>query len=86
MLGRQGWLVDRRIAPHIPLHDASERDDGAFSRSAAVSGRDCDLWTHPQRLSPPFAKLPHVGSHQANIPKTFAENKTGAPKMSSSFG
>jgi len=28
-----GWLVDRRIAPHIPVRDASERDDGTFSRS-----------------------------------------------------
>lgn len=27
-----GWLVDRRIAPHIPVRDASERDDGTFSR------------------------------------------------------
>ena len=28
-----GWLVSRRIAPHIPVRDASERDDGTFSRS-----------------------------------------------------
>src|ERR1700688_1732976 len=28
-----GWLVGRRIAPHIPVRDASERDDGTFSRS-----------------------------------------------------
>jgi len=27
------WLVIRRIAPHIPVRDASERDDGTFSRS-----------------------------------------------------
>jgi transposase len=27
------WLVSRRIAPHIPVRDASERDDGTFSRS-----------------------------------------------------
>jgi hypothetical protein len=27
-----GWLVGHRIAPHIPVRDASERDDGAFSR------------------------------------------------------
>jgi transposase len=27
------WLVKRRIAPHIPVRDASERDDGTFSRS-----------------------------------------------------
>ncbi len=27
------WLVTRRIVPHIPVRDASERDDGTFSRS-----------------------------------------------------
>jgi transposase len=27
-----GWLVGRRITPHIPVRDASERDDGTFSR------------------------------------------------------
>ena len=27
------WLVSRRIAPHIPVRDASERDDGTLSRS-----------------------------------------------------
>jgi transposase len=28
-----GWLVSHRITPHIPVRDASERDDGTFSRS-----------------------------------------------------
>ena len=28
-----GWLVGCRIAPHIQVRDASERDDGTFSRS-----------------------------------------------------
>jgi hypothetical protein len=27
-----GWLVGHGIAPHIPVRDASERDDGTFSR------------------------------------------------------
>jgi transposase len=27
------WLVNHRIAPHIPVRDASERNDGTFSRS-----------------------------------------------------
>ena len=27
------WLVGRKIVPHIPVRDASERDDGTFSRS-----------------------------------------------------
>jgi len=28
-----GWLVDQRIVPHIPVRDASKRDDGTLSRS-----------------------------------------------------
>ena len=28
-----GWLVGRGIAPHIPVRDMSEREDGTFSRS-----------------------------------------------------
>ena len=28
-----GWLIGHRIAPHIPVRDAGERDDGTFSRS-----------------------------------------------------
>jgi hypothetical protein len=28
-----GWLVGHRIAPHIQVRDASERDDGTLSRS-----------------------------------------------------
>jgi hypothetical protein len=28
-----GWLVGRGIAPHIPVRDAGERDDGTLSRS-----------------------------------------------------
>ena len=28
-----GWLVGSGIAPHIPVRDASERDDGTFSRN-----------------------------------------------------
>ena len=28
-----GWLVGCKIAPHIPVRDASERDDGTLSRS-----------------------------------------------------
>jgi hypothetical protein len=27
-----GWLVGRRIVPHIPVRDASERADGTLSR------------------------------------------------------
>ena len=28
-----GWLIGARIAPHIPVWDKSEREDGTLSRS-----------------------------------------------------
>ncbi len=28
-----GWLVDRKIAPHIPVFDKSGRNDGTWSRA-----------------------------------------------------
>ena len=32
-----GWLVeDKHIAPHIPVWDKAERDDGTFGRSAFI--------------------------------------------------
>ena len=30
------WLVDHRIAPHIPVWDKSARSDGTFSRAEFV--------------------------------------------------
>ncbi len=28
-----GWLVDRKIAPHIPVFDKSGRSDGTWTRA-----------------------------------------------------
>ena len=42
-----GWLVGRRIAPHIPVRDASERDDGTFSRSDFRWDRRRDVYICP---------------------------------------
>jgi hypothetical protein len=34
------WLVEENgIAPHIPVNDKSQQDDGAFSRSDFQYGR-----------------------------------------------
>jgi transposase len=41
------WLVSRRIAPHIPVRDASERDDGTFSRGDFRWDRRRDVYTCP---------------------------------------
>jgi hypothetical protein len=42
-----GWLVDRKIDPHIPVWDKSERDDGTFSRSDFLYDKERDLYTCP---------------------------------------
>ncbi len=42
-----GWLVGHRIAPHIPVRDASERDDGTFSRNDFRWDRRQGVYTCP---------------------------------------
>ncbi len=42
------WLVDeRRIEPHIPVFDKSERKDGTFSRSDFTYDQDADVYVCP---------------------------------------
>src|SRR5215468_8126492 len=38
------WLVDRQIAPHIPVWDKSARSDGTFSRSDFVFDREHNVY------------------------------------------
>lgn len=43
-----GWLVkERRITPHIPVWDKSQRDDGTFSRSDFTFDRKRNLYICP---------------------------------------
>jgi hypothetical protein len=42
-----GWLVGRRITPHIPVRDKSEREDGTFSRSDFRWKRRQDVYICP---------------------------------------
>ena len=39
------WLVDRNIAPHIPVWDKSARPDGTFSRADFVFDHDRNVYT-----------------------------------------
>src|SRR5687768_2510254 len=48
------WLVDRRIAPHIPVWDKSARTDGACSRADFVFDRSRNICICPN------GKLPHT--------------------------
>lgn len=43
-----GWLVeDKHIAPHIPVWDKSERDDGTFGRSAFIFDAEYNRYVCP---------------------------------------
>jgi len=45
-----GWLVkDKRITPHIPVWDKSEREDGTFSRSAFKWHRRANVYICPNK-------------------------------------
>ena len=46
-----GWLVGRGIAPHIPVRDAAERDDGTFSRSDFHWDRRRGVYIWPEQQS-----------------------------------
>jgi transposase len=41
------WLVDRQIAPHIPVWDKSARTDGTFSRADFVFDRSRNIYICP---------------------------------------
>src|SRR5580693_5251033 len=41
------WLVDRKIAPHIPVWDKSARSDGTFSRADFVFDRERNIYICP---------------------------------------
>jgi transposase len=42
------WLVDQRIAPHIPVWDKSKREDGTFSRQDFRFDRRGDVYFCPR--------------------------------------
>jgi transposase len=41
------WLVDRKIAPHVPVWDRSARPDGTFSRADFVFDRERNIYVCP---------------------------------------
>lgn len=42
-----GWLVKKRITPHIPVWDKSERGDGTFSRADFIFDKRRDIYICP---------------------------------------
>ena len=57
-----GWLVGRRIAPHIPVRDASDRDDGTFSRSDFRWDRRRGVYVCPDNKPPHTTGTVHDGN------------------------
>ena len=51
------WLVDRKIAPHVPVWDKSARPDGTFSRTDFVFDRERNIY-----ICPGGAELPSTGN------------------------
>ena len=43
-----GWLVERKIAPHIPVVDKSDRSDGTWSRADFDWGAENDRYVCPE--------------------------------------
>ena len=43
-----GWLVERKIAPHIPVFDKSGRSDGTWSRADFEWDADNDQYVCPE--------------------------------------
>ena len=43
-----GWLVDRGIAPHVPVWDKGKRDDGSLSRDDFTFDPDDDVYVCPK--------------------------------------
>ena len=41
------WLVDRNIAPHVPVWDKSTRPDGTFSRADFVFDQERNIYVCP---------------------------------------
>jgi hypothetical protein len=68
-----GWLVGRRIAPHIPVRDASERDDGTLSRSDFRWDRRRGVYICPN------GKVLHTTGtvHEGNTIKNSADYRRG---------
>ena len=63
------WLVDeRRIEPHIPVFDKSERKDGTFSRDAFIYDQDADTYVCP------------AGKTLRRYRRAFATPRTGVLK------
>jgi len=70
-----GWLVGHRIVPHIPVRDASERDDGTLSRSDfRWDRRQAFTSARPARCCTPPAKCARATNFAIALPSSTAKS------------
>jgi transposase len=67
------WLVDRNIAPHVPVWDKSARHDGSFSRADFVFDRERNIY-----VCPAGAELTSTGNIDRATPSTTGPARTTA--------
>jgi transposase len=64
------WLVDRKIAPHVPVWDKSARPDGTFSRADFTFDRERNIY-----ICPGGAKLTSTGNIDQGHTVYYRANK-----------
>ncbi len=72
------WLMDRKIAPHVPVWDKSARTDGTFSRADFVFDRERNVY-----VCPAGKLLTHSGLIDQGTPFTLSGEQVRLLKMRS---
>jgi len=71
------WLVDRNIAPHVPVWDKSARPDGTFSRSDFVFDQEHNIY-----ICPGGAELTSTGNIDQGHIVYYRANKSNCSQCS----
>jgi hypothetical protein len=71
------WLVDRNIAPHVPVWDKSARTDGTFSRSDFVFDQEHNIY-----ICPGGAELTSTGNIDHGHIVYYRANKSNCSQCS----
>jgi hypothetical protein len=80
-----GWLFDdKKIEPHIPVRDKSERDDGTFSRSDFAWDERADEYRcpgdKPQEMPMAFGLSRNVRETYFGVPSAWRRSASCGPK------
>jgi len=66
-----GWLVKKKITPHIPLWDMSKRDDGTFSRADFIFNKKRNIYICPagnKLATTGHVSTDHGTRYEASVP------------------